>query len=685
MNQKIKCSDPAKEIRYNSGDSYSTEETKEFGEHQKSKVGSDEAIDEDIIIEALTEETLKTMVYGFKVIKDDSQEYMQKNYLKKITREVYRKKNSSEKSQKPAPNQSSGEVPDKDQNIIIDSQDQSQINNPFDEKKIGQDPSLQQDSPQNADSSAQDQSSPNNESSSNAQDSASSGQNPIIKNIIGNTMNIGNTHWQNNGMMFQHTGDNYYSQGPHYHFQNASSSENDKSESQKQFEALKKFLDSEVISQMTDIKQKLNVVSNNLGPKVDKKDLQKTNEEIKIATDIIASSLMQRAQMASPLALHPRSHEELENENKSLEQKIEKLQEEKRKLMQELQIAQSYQRPQLPVLSFSKPVLSKEPPALTYPTAVSPASELSSPLASQAHKSLLANSDSLPDELTPEEKDALMGQVKESLKSDPIAIYDDLLDLSRRSHLNVLWECTVGVKNTFLNGDKEEITLDFRDITYINFITILNQRMPDLAVLGLVMSNTEHFAEIRSFAINNFPMHVKKLEYISSSPRLDITALAYEICSVSRCVTNSVYFSKLKISSRQFKLILSSFKHLPKIYFSECLLDLKKSLDLESALQDSQITLLSINNCGNALGGKWKSIMPEDYSEEILSDAGIDLHPFVSFLKSLSSSEDFITKINEESAEDDLGIQAKGCRQKSHQVQDCLQALGLEDLKLTVE
>lgn len=77
--------------------------------------------------------------------------------------------------------------------------------------------------------------------------------------------------------------------------------------------------------------------------------------------------------------------------------------------------------------------------------------------------------DAEPDELTPEEKEALVAQVKKALNSDPIAIDDiyGILDFDRRSHINVLWESTVDVKNTFLNGDTEEVTIDFTDPTYL--------------------------------------------------------------------------------------------------------------------------------------------------------------------------------------------------------------------------
>lgn len=85
---KIKSRASDKEIKYEEDDSHSIEETKEFDQQRKSKADSTEAIDEDIIIEELTEETLKTMVYGFKVNKDNPKEYMKKNYLKKITRKV---------------------------------------------------------------------------------------------------------------------------------------------------------------------------------------------------------------------------------------------------------------------------------------------------------------------------------------------------------------------------------------------------------------------------------------------------------------------------------------------------------------------------------------------------------------------------------------------------------------------
>ncbi|CAI2362004.1 unnamed protein product [Moneuplotes crassus] len=152
---------------------------------------------------------------------------------------------------------------------------------------------------------------------------------------------------------------------------------------------------------------------------------------------------------------------------------------------------------------------------------------------------------------------------------------------------------------------KTRLTLSLTNPKHMEFLTSLEQQMPDLEILSLrkIPLNSE---EVKTFLGSRFPSKVRIFHFNFSSPLSSSLPLYMdELAAVSQRVWEALFIYKFEVSQSQLTTLLAANKHKEPFGFTNCKLSLSSVPDFGGRLEGSTLEILHLDSCGGSDYGDW--------------------------------------------------------------------------------
>ncbi|CAI2374949.1 unnamed protein product [Moneuplotes crassus] len=195
------------------------------------------------------------------------------------------------------------------------------------------------------------------------------------------------------------------------------------------------------------------------------------------------------------------------------------------------------------------------------------------------------------------------------------------------------------------------------DLLFINRINPIT--IPRLNKI-IVHDFSKRNHKFESFLANCFPIKVSGLFLQSRHDTVPITPYFNHIMKASGKITVELGFDNFNISEKQFKRIISTFKHVWNIKLTGCKLSVTKVIDFSAALNNLKLRSLSFERSGQVNRSNWKK----------------NIHEFDNLIKGLATSEDLKQSLR--------WIYLKSCRLNKEITKNLITSSGFSNAKIYI-
>ncbi|CAI2371555.1 unnamed protein product [Moneuplotes crassus] len=217
-----------------------------------------------------------------------------------------------------------------------------------------------------------------------------------------------------------------------------------------------------------------------------------------------------------------------------------------------------------------------------------------------------------------------------------------------------LYKAKTGATKTF--GPTVQFKLELNKPKDMDMLLSLDKRMPELKTLQIAKIPEDH-EESKTAISKYFPERVKEFHFNQQSPMGTTDFYSSALLPGASSVLERAYLWNLNISEPYVTALISAYKGVSQLFFGKCILNVESTLDFGDVMQDSQISILGFENCGDEEHGVWER----------------DSSPFVNIMAGLGKTE---AKTNLKK------VRVKNCGMKNDQVRDILKSAGLGDLEI---